>query len=173
MFELTPLEAFSEMRGRLVIEWGSGFLAWIQRADRQNKTIIELRREYEEEQFPGFGDLILSLSDVPHLPATWVSVLKASRGIYLLTCPRTGEYYVGSATGQNGFYQRWLEYFANGHGGNIRLRSRAPSDYKISVLEVAGSDRSHTDILQTEQRWMRKLQGSLNSSKADEGGRQT
>ena len=140
LFDLTPLETFAGMRGRVVVEWGSGFLDWIQRADRQNKTIIEVRRECEEEQFPGFGDLVLNLSDVPKLPATWVSVLKASRGIYLLTCPHTGEHYVGSASGQDGFYQRWREYFETGHGHNIRLKSREPSNCRMH-LEVAGSER--------------------------------
>ena len=165
LFDLTPLETFAGMRGRVVVEWGSGFLAWIQRADRQNKTIIEVRREYEEEQFPGFGEWVLNLSDVPKLPGTWVSVLKASRGIYLLSCPRTGEHYVGSATGQEGFLGRWLTYFADGHGGNIRLIDREPSNYRIAVLEVAGSEQSTIEVLAAEQRWMRKLQGALNSAK--------
>lgn len=163
LFDLNPVEAFAGLRGRLVIEWGSGFLAWIQNADRQDKAVVELRRAFEDEQFPGFGDLLLSLSNMPRLPATWVSVLKASRGIYLLTCPRTGEHYVGSASGQNGFYQRWMEYFETGHGHNVRLKGRDPSDYRIAVLEVAGSDQSTIEVLAAEQRWMRKLQGALNS----------
>jgi hypothetical protein len=84
-------------------------------------------------------------------------VLQASRGIYCLTCPRTGELYVGSATGEDGFWGRWLAYYETGHGGNVRLKSREPSDYQVSVLEVAGSEATTLDILQAEQRWMRKL----------------
>ncbi len=30
--------------------------------DQQEKPIVELRRAYQEEQFPGFADLIISLS---------------------------------------------------------------------------------------------------------------
>jgi len=31
-FELEPVDAFAALSGRLVIEWGRGYLAWIQRA---------------------------------------------------------------------------------------------------------------------------------------------
>jgi hypothetical protein len=159
-FALAPVNALAALSGRIVIDWGRGYLAWIQRAGQQEKPILELRRAYEEEQFPGFGDLILSLSAVPTLPPSWVAVLRASRGIYLLTCPRTKEQYVGSATGEEGFWGRWREYYETGHGGNVRLKSREPSDYRIAVLEVAGSEQTTVDILRIEQRWMRKLQSS-------------
>lgn len=160
LFELRRMEGFAALSGRLVIEWGRGYLAWIQRADQQEKPILELRREYQEERFPGFADLILSLSAIPTLPPSWVAVLRASRGIYLLTCPRTKEQYVGSATGGEGFWGRWREYYETGHGGNVRLKSREPSDYQIAVLEVAGSEQTTVDILGAEQRWMRKLQST-------------
>ena len=159
-FELQRMEGFAALSGRLVIEWGRGYLAWIQRADQQEKPILELRREYQEERFPGFADLILSLSAIPNLPPSWTAVLRASRGIYLLTCPRTKEQYVGSATGGEGFWGRWREYYETGHGGNVRLKSRDPSDYQIAVLEVAGSEQTTVDVLGAEQRWMRKLQST-------------
>ena len=62
--------------------------------------------------------------------------LSASRGVYLLTCPKTREQYVGSATGGDGFHGRWLSYARDGHGGNVGLKSRDPSDYQVSILEV-------------------------------------
>ena len=76
-FELKPVDALAPLSGRVVIDWGRGFLAWIQRADQQEKPIVELRRAYQEEQFPGFADLILSLSQIPTLPLSWVAVLRA------------------------------------------------------------------------------------------------
>jgi hypothetical protein len=78
--------------------------------------------------------------------------------VYLLTCPRTREQYVGSATGEGGFWQRWLGYFDTGHGENVELKSRKPSDYQIAILEVAGSDASTEDILRMEALWKTKLQ---------------
>jgi hypothetical protein len=84
--------------------------------------------------------------------------LKVSRGVYLLTCPKTKEQYVGSATGEHGFLQRWLDYVETGHGGNVVLKSREPSDYQVSVLQVAGTDATPDTILAMEIRWKRKLQ---------------
>jgi len=37
------------------------------------------------------------------------------------------------------------------------LKSRNPSDYQISILEVAGSSASDNDILEMEQLWKSKL----------------
>jgi hypothetical protein len=62
------------------------------------------------------------------------------------------------AAGQFGFWQRWLEYKQTGHGGNVALKSRDPSDYQVSVLEVAGTAATDADIAAMETRWKLKLQ---------------
>lgn len=149
------LEAYS---GRLFIEWGLGTRSWIQRADRQNKLIIELARVFREEAFPGYGRLITDLSAVGTLPVSWIEALRAARGVYLLTCPQTREQYVGAATGEGGFISRWMTYVATGHGGNAALQSRNLTNYQISILEVAGSTATAEDVLEMEQIWKRKLQ---------------
>jgi hypothetical protein len=160
VYDLRVDQRLSEFDGKLFVDWGSGTRAWIQRADQQNKKIIELRREFKEPDFPGFSDFIRPLSQIVTLPKGWVETLRASRGIYLLTCPRTKEQYVGSADGEDGFIGRWREYVQTGHGGNIALKSRDPSDYQISILEVAGSTASREDILKMEGRWKAKLQST-------------
>jgi hypothetical protein len=80
-------------------------------------------------------------------------------GIYLLTCPRTKEHYVGSATGSEGFHGRWLQHLSVG-GDAVGFKSRKASDYQVSILEIAGSGASERDILQAEQLWISKLQSS-------------
>ena len=77
---------------------------------------------------------------------------------YLLTCPRTREQYVGSATGAEGFHGRWLSYTRDGHGENVMLKSRDPSDYQVPILEVAGSAVPFEEILAMEALWKQKLQ---------------
>jgi hypothetical protein len=52
---------------------------------------------------------------------------------------------------------RWQTYADNGHGGNVGLRIRDPSDYLVSVLEVAGSAATEGDIIDLEVMWKRKL----------------
>jgi hypothetical protein len=158
-YETHLLPLLEKYVGRLWIDWGAGTRSWIQRADRQVKGIVELTREFKEEQFPGFTHFISNISDVPSLPRGWIDALAASRGIYLLTSERTREWYVGSATSrEGGFISRWQNYASDGHGGNIGLKSAEPSDYQVTILEVSGSAASADEIVQTEQLWKRKLQ---------------
>lgn len=159
-YETARIPEFEKFAGCLKVEWGSGTRSWVQRADSLSgdKPIIELTKEFKEEVFPGFGRFVKNLRELNNLPPGWLSILSASRGIYLLTCPRTHEYYVGSATGKDGFWGRWQNYLANGHGGNVKLMGRDASDYQISILEVAGSSASYGEILEMEQFWMQKLQ---------------
>ncbi len=65
---------------------------------------------------------------------------------------------MGSASGTDGFWQRWSEYARTGHGGDKKLMLREPSDYQMSILEVAGSSAQLDDILEMERRWIKKLQ---------------
>ncbi|KTE04104.1 hypothetical protein ATE68_00075 [Sphingopyxis sp. H038] len=146
--------------GRLSIHWGdsaSSRRAWKQRAELRDKPIVELLRAFREDPFPGFTNLIRPLSEVETIPPAWKEVLAASRGVYLLACPRTREHYVGSACSAGGFLARWRDYVASGHGGNVGLRIRDPSDFTVSILEVAGSAASEADILAMEAQWKAKL----------------
>lgn len=156
-----------ELIGKLTIGWGKGKLAWAQYAENP-KPVLEIRAT-EDEPFPGFLQFIEPLSRIPLLPKTWVSALRGSRGIYLLACPKTREQYVGSASGNDGFYGRWMDYAADGHGGNVKLKSKKREDYQVSILEVAGSACDLHDLVTLEGRWQQKLQTTemgLNSSLA-------
>ncbi len=157
-YDLQIDERLADLAGKLFIDWGGGTRAWVQRADNQNKTIIELRQEFKEPDFPGFLNFWEPLSKIEGLPKTWTAILKQATGVYLLTCPKTKEQYVGSASGSEGFWHRWMEYVATGHGGNIALKSREHSDYQVSILEVAGTSSNIDDILKMESRWKNKLQ---------------
>ena len=158
LYDLTLEQRLGDLVGRLLIEWGPGDRAWIQRAAQQNKPVTEMRTEFKEPDFPGFLSFVEPLSKLDRLPLSWISALRSSRGIYLLTCPKTREQYVGSATGETGFLQRWQEYVQTGHGGDVALKSREPSDYQVSILEVAGTASTVDDILRAESRWKSKLQ---------------
>jgi hypothetical protein len=158
VFDQTLQDALSDYIGKLFVDWGPGALAWVQYAERNDKPVIELRREFREPDFPGFLNLIEPLSKLDKMPSSWVVTLKSSRGVYLLTCPKTKEVYVGSATGEDGFWGRWQDYIRTGHGGDVGLKSRDPSDYQVSILEVAGSSATIDEIRSLEGRWQAKLQ---------------
>jgi hypothetical protein len=158
VYDLTLQDTLSDLIGKLFIDWGPGPIAWIQYAHRNNKAVTELRTAFQEPTFPGFLNFMEPLSKLGKLPKSWIATLQSSRGVYLLTCPKTKEQYVGSATGEGGFWDRWQSYIQTGHGGNEGLKSRDPSDYRISILEVAGTSATRDDILVMEGRWQAKLQ---------------
>ena len=158
VYDLKPIQTFDDLAGKLFIDWGPGFRSWIQRADKQDKRITQLRKKFKEDDFPGFLNFIEPLSKLASLPLSWVAALRSSGGVYLLTCPKTKEQYVGSAFGEAGFWGRWQNYVQDGHGGNVELKSRDPSDYRVSILEVAGSVLTQTDVYKMEAQWKAKLQ---------------
>lgn len=158
IYELEIDTRMDDLIGRLLVDWGLGDRAWIQRADRQNKAIVELRTVFKEPDFPGFLNFVIPLSKISNIPKNWVTALESSRGVYLLTCPKTKEQYVGSAAGESGFWGRWQDYVKSGDGGNIALKSRDHSDYQVSILEVAGTSLTQEDIIQMEGLWKAKLQ---------------
>jgi hypothetical protein len=156
VYELRLDEQATDLEGRVVIDWGAGTRTWIQRADSQNKVVIEIAREFKEPSFPGFIHFIEPLSRIENLPPEWKSNLSNARGVYLLTNPGTHEQYVGSASGELGFWGRWLNYVQTGHGGNVGLKAN-PSDYQVSILEVASSAATRDDIIRLEELWKVKL----------------
>jgi hypothetical protein len=158
VYDLKEEERFTHLAGMLFVDWGDGERAWVQRAEKQNKPITELHLRSKEPPFPGYLHFLRQLSQIEALPRDWNAKLEEVNGVYLLTCPRTKEHYVGSAWGDGGFLARWKEYVRNGHGGNIRLKSREFSDYQVSILEVAGSAAGIEEILAMESRWKAKLQ---------------
>jgi len=149
---------FDAYRGRLVVDWGDGTRAWVQRADKQDKPIVEIRRVREEPKFPGFTSLRLALSDIDSIPLSWAEVLRNVRGIYLLVHRDSGEQYVGSAYGEGGFLARWKGY-TDGHGGNVGMKELgAPAEaYDASILDVVGLDATNDDIFARETLWKIKL----------------
>jgi hypothetical protein len=160
IYRFERLSEFEPLATRLKVEWGGGARQWVQRAAGKsgNKVIVELVREFREPDFPGYTRFIRSLGDLHGIPRSWAVTLSAARGVYLLTCPRTHEQYVGSAYGADGFWGRWQSYVATGHGGNVALRSRDPSDYQVSILEMAGSAATPEEIIKLEDLWKQKLQ---------------
>lgn len=160
-YRIQRMTSFDPFAGRLFIDWGggsSGKRAWVQRADLQNKAISALAEQAIERPFPGymaFGEPLSTLGDIP---PTWIKRLSEQRGIYLLACPEAGWLYTGSATGAGGFWVRWGEYLANGHGGNLGLKDIDTSKVNVAILQVAGSADSVDDILAMEELWKVKLQ---------------
>jgi hypothetical protein len=158
LHETKHSDRMEDYEERLVIEWGAGKIKWRQKAHGQNKTILEIRARPKEEPFPKYVNFLHRLGDLRNIYGSWQTRLKEARGVYLLTFD-DGMQYVGSATGEEGFWRRWQEYLATGHGGN-RILDRDQRDARnamVSILEVSGSAQNDRDIINQEMRWQRKL----------------
>lgn len=157
LYDLTPDPRLDEYVGKLRIEWGKGYVAWVQRAHKSVKPVVEIRGAEFDPPFPTYLHFIANLSEIEGLHDTWKDRLREARGVYVLTCPKSCELYVGSATGEGGFYERWCQHAARS-GDAAKFRTREPQDYRVAILEVAGSNSSPDDIVRAEHLWMAKLQ---------------
>ena len=159
-YNLVPDEKLKELEGRLTIEWGAGFRAWIQNADAKesgNKPVLEIRKKVGEPPFPGYRKFLRAdVNEIPGLWPSWKDALRNSQGIYLLTCKNTGKQYVGKADGVDGFYGRFLAYATTGHGGNEGMKQHKTSGYEVTILEaIATPTQGELDDL--EILWKDKL----------------
>ena len=162
VFSTRRLDVLDDYRGRLVIDWGDGQRAWVQRAHLRTKPIVEIRRQISEPAFPGFLQFTSRLSEVEALPSTWIAALRSSGGVYLLVHRERAHLYVGSATGGDGFFGRWIGY-QNGHGGNVGMQEieGTAEDYDVSILETAGTGLEDREVLRLEANWKQKLASRL------------
>lgn len=96
---------------------------------------------------------------------SWKSALSNVKGIYLIADKKTGQQYVGSASGDDCIWQRWATYAKDGHGDNVELKAllkKNGQDYKYnfkySILEVCNMNLGTDYILGRENYWKSVLQ---------------
>ncbi|MGA3052983.1 MAG: GIY-YIG nuclease family protein [Candidatus Korobacteraceae bacterium] len=155
LYDIQGEDRLSEYVGHLIIEWGKGYIQWVQRAESSDKPILEIRKEVKDEAFPGFTRFCCDIDQIGAIPLSWQEVLKHVRGVYLLVCKETGKQYVGSAKGEESLWGRFCEYARTGHGGNVELKRLGLKNFQATVLEVVNSDTQ--EIEQIEQAWKNKL----------------
>lgn len=127
--------------------------------------IIEiLRKKLSIEEFPGHNAVVISHGKLQIITeqkvASWHGALANIKGVYLITDTKTGKHYVGSATGDDGIWQRWCSYAANGHGGNVDLKKVLKAEepeyrahFQYSILEIADTHATDKHILARESYW--------------------
>lgn len=129
-YEGQELKEYHPYFGRLIIQFHKSFMSVIRKANtlRNQLEVLELLPEnYNGDKFPGYDKVHLSWYQLQHIldckKVDWIQALAHQKGIYLITDTKTGNLYVGSASGnQEGLLQRWEQYIKNGHGGNQELK---------------------------------------------------
>lgn len=156
-YNMKKLNILGEYEGKLVVDWGPGFRSWVQRAHSKQKPIVEIRRVFQEPSFPGFDLFSVDLDDMETLPFAWREILRVVNGVYLITCKRTGQQYIGSAYGSEGIYGRWMAYSKDGHANNLKMKKLGHRDLKFTVLEVLSPTLSEDQVIAIENCWKEKL----------------
>ena len=139
-FDLQPSEQLRDLRNRLVIGWRSPRTWRINATTAASYPVVEIA-DAQPIPFPGFDALTLDYPQLQavmreHRYASWRTALSSVVGIYLITDTRDGRSYVGKADGAENIRQRWSAYAANGHGGNVELRTMDPRTFRFSLLRV-------------------------------------
>lgn len=157
-FDLVLQPVYAEWVGKLVISWPPPELAWWRYAGRNEMMVLSISEESRfSERMPDWRNLVLSWAELQSIPTSWQTTLKHWRGIYFIHDASDGKGYVGSAYGTDNIMGRWLNYAANGHGGNKRLLKRVPENFHFSILQIVAHDLSSDDIVSIESAWKDRL----------------
>ena len=170
-YSTTLTDKGDEWVGRLIIKYNKYFRISYAKCEKyiNNFEILEIRRnKFELKEFPGYENVNIDFEDLKLIIETnnrsWKSALSNVQGIYLITDNQNGKLYVGSAYGEDNFWQRWREYIKTGHGYNKelkKLKKDKEEDYfqnfTFSILEVFKNTADSDEIIKRESYWKKVL----------------
>lgn len=166
-YKTHEIDELKEFSGRLVVLFTrSGRQSYLNAENWSNDiTVYEIKpKRMVVEEFPGYNKIKLSKRKLEIIISqsieSWRVALLNVSGVYLIADTNTGKLYVGSATGDGGIWQRWVEYAENGHGGNKELKEvlkkkgeRYSDKFQYSILEITDTHASTNDVLERESHW--------------------
>lgn len=171
IYKTELLEYGNELIGKLIINFEKDFRAsYLLLENHINYLILyEIKKaEYRFEPFPGFSNVHIAFDLLKEIinnnESSWQSALSSVKGIYLISDKSNGKLYVGSAYGENAFWQRWSAYVENGHGGNKKLKEilkkngmKHSDNFTFSILEICNINTMDEEILNKESFWKERL----------------
>jgi hypothetical protein len=171
-YRLQARASCSEFSGRLVIDFERpGRQSYLNLDNWVNDlTVCQITRErISIGEFPGFKAVNLTKLQldvvVRNSYESWRTALSNVSGVYLVSDQKSGKLYVGSAFGEGGIWQRWCQYSACGHAGNVELRRILESEgglersnsFRFSILEIADVHATKEETLGRESHWKNAL----------------
>ena len=165
-YELTEDQSCKEMNGRLVVTFPRPSRQPYLNAENWSDKILlsEVHtKPLSIGEFPGFNAVNITKDQlgliVQESSDSWRTALSNVAGVYLISDTKSGKLYVGSASGEEGIWQRWLDYADNGHGGNVELKkllagkgSKYAKNFRYSILEI-NVYASPDEIRKRESHW--------------------
>ncbi len=173
-YEGYELDEYRKFYGRVIVKYHKTFQTQgIYYEKICNEMIVNqiLPVTFDGYDFPGYDNVRLTynqLETVIHQnKKDWIAALENQKAVYLITDTNNGKLYVGSATSDYGMLlQRWSNYVANGHGGNIELLNLVQekgfeyikNNFQYSILENYNAKVDDSVILKRETWWKKTLQ---------------
>lgn len=157
-FDLAPTDFYPLWKGKLVIGWTPPERSWWRRAHKNEFPVYAIHEDsLLESDMPSWDIINLSWEELGVLPTRWKSALSQWRGIYYIFDTSDGKGYVGSAYGKENILGRWLNYAANGSGGNRLLRKRNSQNFRFTILQRVSPDMLPAEIIRLENTWKERL----------------
>lgn len=171
IYDTTEVTSLNELNGRLIIDFKRSARAPYLLAENWSESMVIsqiLPIKMAVQEFKAYNSTSIDKATLDIIFSqkitSWYTALSSVSGIYLITDKNSGKLYVGSATGEGGFWQRWSNYAQDGHGGNkelIQVLREHGSDYaynfQYSILEIADTHSSNECILERESYWKNVL----------------
>lgn len=163
-------DPINDYKNRVIIDWGNNPRVWVQKS--LDKNVIEIRAKGFVRDFTDYYDFVLSFDELkaiinqPDGNPEWINKLSAVSGVYLIVDIKTGNQYIGSAYGKDGFLGRWTNYAANNHGDNKSLKDlvspdngkrKYESNFQISILRVMDKASNKIEVIAAESFLKQKL----------------
>lgn len=167
IYKTELLDISSELIGRLVVKYEKNFRQSYPYFENciENFELIEILRErYTVEPFPGYENVKIKYellkSIISQEEQSWKTALSNVKGVYLISDLSTGKLYVGSAYGENAFWNRWKEYSNSGHGSNKYLKKlitenglEYAKNFQYTILETRSMNSEDDEIINRESFW--------------------
>lgn len=110
-YQLEETELFKDLENRLIIDWGKGVINWYYKGINE-KPIIAIQNTVIKD-FPGYDDLVISHDELENIVNDALGEYQNYRkelsdvvGVYLILDTKSGQQYIGSATGNDGILGR-------------------------------------------------------------------
>lgn len=155
-FQVAPMTALAELRGRLQIPTPVG-RTYVRLAENMRAAVAAITEEpITSPAPPDWREFIVTAAELRALPASWRARLGVWRGIYLIV-DADGARYVGSAYGEDNLLGRWRTHIAGSQGVTAELAGRDPAGFRFSILELVSPVATVDEVVPVENTWKERL----------------
>lgn len=167
IYKTELLDIYTELIGRLIVGYKKEFrqsYPYFETCIDDLEMVEILRENHTIDPFPGYENVQIKFDLLKTIIAkeesSWKTALSNLKGVYLISDTLTGKLYVGSAYGEDAFWNRWADYSKDGHGGNKDLKRvisekgiEYAANFQYSILETRSKNVEDNEIIKRESYW--------------------